>query len=124
MKRRSGYMLLEVVLAMSIFVIAVVGLLRCLSAAQDADYQQRRLTNTRLNLRSLLDESMASPPKEESRVYAADAFHVRYQRIVKPERVRLGGGKELQDIFKVTVVAQDTTKDNRAIGELWTYVSP
>ncbi len=37
MKRRAGYMLLEVVLAMSIFIVAVVGLIRCLCAGLDAD---------------------------------------------------------------------------------------
>lgn len=124
MKRRAGYMLLEVVLAMSIFVVAVVGLIRCLSAGLDADYEQRRLTNVRLNLRSMLDEALVDSPREESRMFPADAFHVRYQRIIKPERVKLGNGKDIPDVYKVTVLAQDTTKGNRVIGQLWTYVSP
>lgn len=123
MRRAPGYMLLEVVLALSIFVVAVVGLLRCLSAALDANYEQQRLTNMRLNLQSLLDESLAAPPREETTEVPADIFHVRYRRQIKPTQVLLTGGKELKDIFKISVVAMDTKKDNKVIGELWTYAS-
>lgn len=114
-------MLLEVVLALSIFVVAVVGLLRCLSAGLDADYEQQRLTTMRLNLQSLLDEALAAAPTPQTTDVPEDAFSVRYRREIKPERVKLAGGRELKDIFKITVVAMDTKKDDRIIGELWTY---
>lgn len=117
-------MLLEVVLALSIFIVAVVGLLKCLSAGLDADYLQQRNTNTRLNLQSLLDEALASPPTPEVTKFPADVFHVSYQRKIQPEEVRMPDGKELQNIFKISVVAMDTKKDNRVIAELWTYASP
>jgi ribosomal protein S16 len=36
----------------------------------------------------------------------------------------LSDGKELKNIFKLTVTAMDTTRDNKVIEELWTYVAP
>ena len=123
MKRRAGYMLLEVVLALSIFVVAVVGLLRCLSAGLDANYQQQRQTNTRLNLQSIFDQSLGEPLQEGSKDFPTDAFSVGYRRVVKATPVKISGGRELKGIFKVTVMALDKKRDNRVIGELWTYVS-
>ena len=117
-------MLLEVVLALSIFVVAVVGLLRCLNAGLGADHEQQRLTTMRLNLQSLLDEALALPPKEQSTKTPEDAFFVSYRREIKSARVRLANGNDLQNIFKVSVVAMDTKRDNKVIGELWTYVAP
>jgi hypothetical protein len=115
-------MLLEVVLALSIFIVAVVGLLRCLHAGLDADYEQQRLTNMRLNLQSLLDESLASPPREEKIEIPEDVFHVRYRRVTAPTRVK-AAGKDLADIYKISVVAMDGKRDGKVIGELWTYAS-
>lgn len=117
-------MLLEVVLALSIFVVAVVGLVKSLNAGLTADYQQQRLTTMRLNLQSLLDEALAEPPVESSTEVPADLFHVSYRREIKPADVRISGGTNLPNIFKITVTAQDTQRDNRVIGTLWTYASP
>lgn len=116
-------MLLEVVLALSIFVVAVVGLLRCLNAGLDADYEQQRLTNMRLNLQSIFDQSLGETLREGAQDFPNDAFNVGYRRLVKAAPVKISGGRELKNIFKVTVVALDRKKDNRIIGELWTYVS-
>lgn len=125
MRRRvRGFMLLEVVLALSIFIVAVVGLIQCLNAGLDADYEQQRLTNMRLNLQTLFDEALAQPPKEEKKEVPADIFHVRYRRQCQPVRLQLRNGKDLKDVFKVTVVAMDTARNDKVIGELWTYVSP
>lgn len=123
MNRSGGYMLLEVILALSIFIIAVVGLLQCLNAAIGADYLQQRETNVRLNLQSLLDESLAKPPIEEKTDFPEDKFHIRYRREITPVRVKLNNGKDLKDIYQITTVAMDTRKDNKIIGELWTYAS-
>lgn len=124
MRRARGFMLLEVVLALSIFIVAVVGLLRCLNAGLDADYQQQRLTNMRLNLQTLFDEALALPPTEGKKEVPADVFHVRYRRQCQPIRLQLRNGRELKNVFKVSVVALDTTKSDKVIGELWTYVAP
>ena len=121
---KRGYLLLEVVLAMSIFIVAVVGLVRCLSAALDADFEQQRLTNMRLNLQSLLDEALATPPAPGHSELSEDVFHLKYRREITPAEVKLANGKKLSGIFKVSVVAMDTRKDNKVIGQLWTYAAP
>lgn len=117
-------MLLEVVLALSIFIVAVVGFVKALNIGLDADYEQQRLTTMRLNLESLLDETLALPPVEAQTEYPPDAFHVSYRREILREEPHISGGRKLRGIFKVTVTAHDTRRDNRVIGTLWTYVSP
>jgi hypothetical protein len=116
-------MLLEVVLALSIFIVAVVGLLQCLNAALGADRRQQITTSTRQNLQSLLDEALAGPLKSEKTEVPEDVFHVRYRREIKEERVKAPNGKELPGIVKISVVAMDTQREDKVIGELWTYAS-
>jgi len=123
MKTSRGYMLLEVVLALSIFIVAVVGLLQCLNAALGADRRQQITTSTRQNLQSLLDEALAGPLKSEKTEVPEDVFHVRYRREIKEERVKAPNGKELPGIVKISVVAMDTQREDKVIGELWTYAS-
>jgi len=119
-----GFMLLEVVLALSIFIVAVVGLVKVLNAGLDADYEQRRLTNMRLHLQSLMDEALVGGPLQTPAELPADGFHVSYRRTVEPAELRLSGGKKLRNIFKITVTAHDTLREDRVIGTLWTYASP
>lgn len=117
-------MLLEVVLALSIFVVAVVGMIKSLDAGLSADYEQRRLTTMRLNLQSLLDEALAQPPIKATTELPPDLFHVSYRRVVQPAEVKLSTGKKLENLYKITVTAHDTRRENRVIGTLWSYVSP
>lgn len=117
-------MLLEVVLALSIFIVAVVGLIKSLNAGLSADYEQQRLTTMRLNLQSLLDEALAQPPAKASVELPADIFHISYHREVLPVEVKLSSGKKLENLYRITVTAHDTQRDNRVIGTLWSYVSP
>lgn len=124
MSRLRAYMLLEVVLALSIFIVVVVGLLQCLNAGLAADYKQQRTTNMRLNLQSLLDESLALPPREEKTEVPEDAYHVSYRREIKSVPVKLSNGKELKGIFRISITALDAKNNHKVIGELWTYASP
>jgi len=122
--KRDGFMLLEVVLALSIFIVAVVGLIKSLNAGLTADYEQQRLTTVRHNLQSLLDEGMAQPPVEAATELPPDAFHISYRRVVQPAEVQLSTGRKLENLYKVTVTAHDTRRENRVIGTLFSYVSP
>ena len=121
---KKGFMLLEVVLALAIFLVAVVGLIKSLNAGLDADYEQQRLTTMRLNLQSLMAEAMAKPPAAGRMEVSADIFQVSYTREIRPAEVRIASGKKLNNVFKITVTAYDTRRDNRVIGTLWTYAAP
>ena len=122
--RRRGYLLLEVVLALSIFMVAVVGLMRTLSAALDADFEQRRQTDIRITVENMLAEAKARKPKAGVETTEPDAFRIRYRREVAPTEIQLENGTRLNGLFRVTVQAMDTARDDRVLSELWTYVAP
>lgn len=124
MRNQQGFMLLEVVLALSIFAVTVVWMVKSLNAGLNADYEQQRMTTMRLNLQSLLDEALAEPPKESSADVSPDIFNVSYHREIRPEEIQLKDGKRLSGIYKITVTARDMQRDNRVMGTLWTYASP
>lgn len=123
MKTR-GFMLLEVVLALSIFIVAVVGLIKSLNAGLTADYEQQRLTTMRHTLQSLLDEAMALPPASIATERPPDLFQISYSRVAQPADVTLSSGKKLEGLTKITVTAHDTRRGNQVIGTLFSYVSP
>lgn len=112
---RRGYMLLEVVLALSIFSVAVVGLLSSLNAALDADYEQRRLTHTRLHLQSMVDHTLAENLQTGEQSFEMDIYKVAYHRSVEPATVRLDANRSLDGFLKVTFQALDTTRGDRVI---------
>ena len=122
MKNIHGYMLLEVVLALSIFILAVVGLIQTLNAALDADFEQRRLTDARISLQNILDATRGLPLSPGTTTTEPDAYNLVYRRIVEPTTVRLRSGLQLPGVMRVTVQAIDTTRDGRVIEEVQSYV--
>jgi len=120
--KRSGYLLLETVLALSIFVVAVVGLVQTLNAALDADYEQRRQTIVRVTMQNLLDAGKVLPRGEIEVETEPDAFGIVYQRSMEEAAVRLRDGTELNGLIRLKVEAIDPQRENRVIGTLETYV--
>jgi len=119
---RRGYLLLETVLALSIFVVAVVGLVQTLNAALDADYEQRRQTIVRVTMQNLLDAGLALPENEIEFESAPDGFGVFYRRDIEETELRLRNGTRLEGLRLLKVEAVDTNRENRVIGTLQTYV--
>lgn len=117
-------MLLEVVLSLSIFVVAVVGLIRTLNAALDADFEQRRLTDVRLSLQNLIATTQGQSLATGVQLTEPDLFKVRYRREVSTTTLTLESGLKLDGAFLITVQALDTTRDDRVIAELTTYAVP
>lgn len=119
---RRGYLLLETVLALSIFVVAVVGLVQTLNAALDADYEQRRQTIVRVSMQNLLDAGLALPEHEIEFESGPDGFGVFYRRHIEEAELRLRNGTRLEGLRLLKVEAVDTKRENRVIGTLQTYV--
>ncbi len=124
-RRQSGYLLLEVVLAMGLFALAATGFTRALQAAADAsDMAAREMQVTRL-LQSSLDEALSLPALEEGET--TEDLEEREMRIVtnfeRMEELENQQGQLLQDMWRITVTAyfrQGTLELNRS-ATTWRY---
>jgi prepilin-type N-terminal cleavage/methylation domain-containing protein len=107
-RTRKGYLLLEVILAMTIFAIAATGFARALQKAADAsDMAAREMQITRI-LASALDEALAVPVLEEGEeeILGLEERQVDigtlYERM---EEMENQDGQLLQDMWRITVTA-------------------
>ena len=108
MKAR-GFTLLEVLIALGMFVMAVGGLALALDRAFSASLAMRRDGEIRQQIESLIDQALVTPIEtlQQGLESGPDALGVRYTMIAEPvedlvnrEQVTLGG------IWKVTVRAK------------------
>ncbi|TAE92091.1 MAG: type II secretion system protein [Verrucomicrobia bacterium] len=124
-RRQSGYLLLEVVLAMGLFALAATGFTRALQSAADAsDMAAREMQVTRI-LQSSLDEALSLPVLEEGET--TEDLEEREMRIVtnfeRIEDLENQQGQLLQDMWRITVTAyfrQGTVELTRS-ATTWRY---
>ena len=113
MKRRSrqlalrrGYILLELVIALTIFAIAVLGLARSLSSALEVANSLNRENSIRIGLRSFLEEARRKPTTGEMAMSAVDErLGCSYASIIDPAGLQNRDGKNLNDLYKLTATA-------------------
>jgi hypothetical protein len=105
--QKSGYLLLEVVLAMGLFALAATGFTKALQYAADAsDMAAREMQVTRI-LQSSLDEALSIPVLEEGET--TEDLEEREMRIVtkfeRIEELENQQGQLLQEMWRITVTA-------------------
>jgi prepilin-type N-terminal cleavage/methylation domain-containing protein len=77
---RGGYVLLEMIIALTVFAIVVTGLARVLHSSLDAANLLRRQAAIRHGLESILVEAKTKPKREEMRMsYKDDALGVEFR---------------------------------------------
>lgn len=107
--RRGGFTLLEVLVALGMFVLAVGGLAFALDRSFAANNYLRRDGEIRQQLESLLDESMALPVAvlEQGREAGPDVLGVTYSVAAEPApEFRNKDDEELGGLWRVTVRAE------------------
>ena len=109
--KHGGFTLLEVLVALGMFVLAVGGLAFALDRAFAANNYMRRDEEIRQQIESLLDESLALPVAtlEQGREAGPDALGVKYYVIAEPApEFRNKDDEELTGLWRVTVRAEWT----------------
>ncbi|MEY4299994.1 MAG: hypothetical protein RIR25_1230 [Verrucomicrobiota bacterium] len=106
--KRSGFTLLEVLVALAMFVLAVGGLALALDRSFAASNALRRNDETRQQIESLLDQAMVLPIDvlQQGRETEADALGVKYSTSAEPvEDLRNKDDQPLGGIWRVMVKA-------------------
>ena len=106
-KRRTptGYILLELVIALSIFAIAVLGLANSLSASLEVANILNRENAVQIGLRSFIEELKKKPLADMSTTITDATTGVTYTSKMVPVSIRTSRGSNLQDLYDLQVTA-------------------
>ena len=122
----AGYILLEVMLALSIFAIAVLGLARALNTTLEAGNIMNKDTAVRLGLRSFIEEQKRKAVSDMATTATDDRLQTTYTSTVEPLSITIARtGQALTDYYRVTFTASymaGREQRNESV-ELWFYQS-
>jgi hypothetical protein len=119
---RRGYILFEMVLAITIFSLAVLGLARSLDQALTAANMLRRDQIIRIGMRSFLEEIRRKPLTEMSMTYVDPTYGVTYTSTTEPVSLRTTSGGTLSDLYNLTIKASSAFNDIPEETQLNVYV--
>jgi prepilin-type N-terminal cleavage/methylation domain-containing protein len=113
-RRRRGMTLFEVLIALGVFGIAALALVKTLHLMGEMTLESRTLRQVEQSLESLIDEYSKLPGIDErDEEIKADAKGVSYRVVIRPvEGLRNREGRDLQGFFSIRVIA--TWKEGRA----------
>ena len=108
--KAAGFTLLEMLVAMFMFVLAVGGLALAMDKIFGANVTMRRDSEVRQQLESLLDESMVTPIDvlEQGREVGPDAMGAKFTVRAEPAEIRKKDDEELAGLWWITVRAEWT----------------
>jgi hypothetical protein len=123
--RRGGYLLLELILALTLFSLAVTGLARALQVGIQTASILSRENDIRIGLRSFLEEVRRKPLNEMAQTLADERLGVTYQSEVEELSIEGRNGNVLRDLHKITAFAAYTigAEERRESVEMWVYKS-
>ena len=103
---RKGYILLELVIALTIFSIAVLGLARSLSTALEVANSLNKDNAIRIGLRSFLEEARRKNTTAEMAMTTVDErLGCTYSSTIDEAGLQNSDGKNLADLYKLTAQA-------------------
>lgn len=103
-----GYILFELVLAITIFSIAVLGLAKSLNQALDTANLLRRDHIVRIGMRNFFEEIRRKPLTEMSTSFMDTTYGVTYTSTTEPVSLRTTNGSTLTDLYNVTITASSS----------------
>lgn len=103
--RRSGYILFELVIALTIFALAVLGLAKSLNQALETANLLKRDQIIRIGMRNFLEEIRRKPLTEMSTSQMDTTYGVTYTSSTEPVALRTTRGDTLSDIYNLTIKA-------------------
>lgn len=103
--RRSGYILFELVIALTIFAIAALGLARALNQAAETSNLLKRDQIIRIGMRNFLEEIRGKSLTEMSTSQMDTTYGVTYTSSTEPVALRTTSGGTLGDLYNLTIKA-------------------
>jgi type II secretory pathway pseudopilin PulG len=124
-RRLPGYILLELIIALSIFSMAVVGLSMALNNTLQTANMLNKDYAVRLAMRSFLEEIKRKPLADMATTLENPQLDLVLTSTVEPLEIRSKEGRAVEDMYTLTVRA-DYTAGGRARDEtvfLWVNVT-
>ncbi|WP_395744589.1 hypothetical protein [Prosthecobacter sp.] len=117
--RTRGYILFELVLALTIFAIAVLGLAKALNQALETANLFRRDQIIRIGMRNFFEELRNKPLAKMSTTYTDPTYGITYTSTTEALSLKTTSGSVLSDMYKLSIhatssfdgVEQDDTLD-------------
>ena len=122
LQRRKGYILFELVIALTIFAISVLGLAKALNHALEIANLLRRDQIIRIGMRNFLEEIRRKPLSEMSTSTTDPTYGVTYTSTTEPVTLRTTNGGTLSDIYNLTIKAASNFNDVPQEDTLSVYV--
>lgn len=104
-RRRGGYALLDVVLAVALFAISITGLLRVMQGIGDTSAAFARDRYLQDRLEALLAEKRRLGIEEMGSEEVDPATGIVFRTRAEPWQIDNGEGRELTDLYKLTAEA-------------------
>ncbi len=103
--RLSGYILLEMIIALAIFSIAVLGLAKALDNSLQVANALNRESAVLLSMRSFLEEVRRKPLSEMVTTAQDERLSVTLTSEVEPKEITTTQGTVLEDLYTLTIKA-------------------
>lgn len=104
-KRRRGYILFELVIALTIFALAVLGLAKALNQALETANLLKRDQIIRIGMRNFLEEIRRKPITDMSTSQMDTTYGVTYTSSTEPVSLKTTSGGTLSDLYNLTIKA-------------------
>ncbi|HBJ87856.1 MAG TPA: hypothetical protein DDZ88_29155 [Verrucomicrobiales bacterium] len=121
-RKGGGYILFELVLALGIFAIAVLGLAKSLNQALETANLLKRDQIIRIGMRNFLEEIRRKPLTDMSTTTMDTTYGVTYTSFTEPVTLRTTSGNNLTDIYNLTITATSSFNDVPEEATLSVYV--
>lgn len=103
-----AYILFELIIALTIFSIGVLGLAQSLNASMEVANILNKEQRLRIGLRSFVEEIRRKPLNEMVTTLADTALGVTYTSTVEPVSLTMTRGGTLSDMYNLKVIASYT----------------
>jgi type II secretory pathway pseudopilin PulG len=122
-RSEAGYLLLELILALIIFTVAVVALARSANIGIKTVGSLSRENDVRMALSSFLEEVRRKPAAEMNQTVPDERLGVTLVSSVDEITLKNAAGTVLRDLYKlrVTAIAEGQKEEDAETVEVWVY---
>jgi type II secretory pathway component PulJ len=105
MSIRPGYILFELIIALSIFSIGVLGLARTLNASMEVAQILNKEQRLRIAMRSMIEELRRKPLNEMATTLTDNQLEATFTSSVDPVSLKMTRGNLMSDLYNLRIVA-------------------